>query len=280
MNKRLTVLLALALVFALLLAACGKERPTAEPQATDAQGQTVAPTVQPLEVSLTAAVMTYNTWSSPNGLTVNLSATPSQHENDHSAEFVIRVGDVEELRVPCEWDGSAYTASADLNAKNGYGYYLVIRNESGASQELTVNSPDVMNEPLLVNMAEALDSYCILNVESASITDGVLTVDNGNVTVQTPAITVAGETVTCTDAALVLTLDDQEISRISLTLIPTEVDGSFEQTLRGTPFEVGELADGQELKLRLEATLSDGQILTAVGTTWLCSGGELQGSVG
>ena len=36
MNKRLTVLLALALVFALVLTACGKERPTAEPQATEA----------------------------------------------------------------------------------------------------------------------------------------------------------------------------------------------------------------------------------------------------
>ena len=280
MNKRLTVLLALTLVCALLLAACGKERPEAEPQAADAQGQTAAPTVQPLEVSLTAADLTYNTWSSPNGLTVNLSATPSQHEDSHSAEFVIRVGDVEELRVPCEWDGAAYTATADLNAKNGYGYYLVIRNESGASQELTVDSPDTMKQPLLVNMADALEAYCTLNLETANITDGVLTVDSGSVMVQAPAVTVDGKAVTCTDAALVLTLDEQEIGRVSLTLMPVGANGGYEQTLRGTPFEVGELADGQELKLRLEATLSDGQVLTAVGTTWLYSGGELQGTVG
>ena len=62
-------------------------------------------------------------WSSPNGATVNVDAVPNGYAEGQKAEFCVRLEGEEIARVPCEWDGKSYKASADLNAADGYCYY-------------------------------------------------------------------------------------------------------------------------------------------------------------
>ena len=258
MNKRLTVLLALALVFALVLTACGKERPTAEPQATDAHGQTVAPTVQPLEVSLTAAVMTYNTWSSPNGATVNLTAVPSEHANGDTAEFVVRLDGEDIKTVPCEWKSGAYVASADLNGADGYGYYVALSGKDGSFAEVAVNTPENPTDEALINLASSLMPYCSLTLNDTALEGDSLTILSGYALVQAPRITVNDENVACAQANLVLLMDGNEIASTPLTMAPGEMDRSYDASITDMNFEVpGELTDGAQLVLRLDAVQFD-----------------------
>ena len=87
--KKMTFL-AIILALAVALTACAKE----EAPETTAAAETAAPTetvaaVQPLE--LTDWTMSASTWSSPNGATIHISATPSYYEEGQKADFIVRL---------------------------------------------------------------------------------------------------------------------------------------------------------------------------------------------
>lgn len=271
-KKTLLVLLALALV--LTVCGCGQnnQRPTGSSDPTSE--------VKPLDVSLASFGLSTNTWSSPNGATVNLTAIPSSHTDGQTARFIVRLGQTEEANVPCEWDGTEYTASADLNAADGYGYYVVITAADGAQREIAVNTPDNPYDESLVNLAASLDSYCTVTVDDSNGADGSLNILSGSVLVQLPLITDGGQSVTCAEAVLILSRNGEEINRMALTLTPAEIPGSYEQALTDLSFPLPDLSDGQELSLRAEVTLSNGQSMIAPGGTWLYNGGTLEASVG
>ena len=82
MKKNLTFVLAALLAFALMLSACGSEK---APETTAATVAATIATTAPAEntplqpLALTSLEMTASTWSSPNGATINISATPSYY---------------------------------------------------------------------------------------------------------------------------------------------------------------------------------------------------------
>lgn len=266
------VLLAVALIMAFCGCGSGSQRPTAS------TGEQVDS--KPLDVSLSSFGLSTNTWSSPNGATVNLTAIPSSHTDGQTARFVVRLGQTEEANVPCEWDGTEYTASADLNAADGYGYYVIITGADGAQREVAVNTPENPYDETLVNLATSLDSYCTVTVDDSSSSDGSLNILSGSVLVQLPLITDGGQSVTCADAVLILSCNNTEVTRMALTLTPAEIPGSYEQALTDLSFPLPALSDGQELSLRAEVTLSNGQSMIAPGGSWLYNGGVLEASVG
>lgn len=271
--KRTRFLAILALmVFALCLTACGKEAP-AETTAAAAT-ETTAP--EPL--TLTSWSMSASTWSSPNGATVHISATPNRAAR--SASFVVRLEGEEAANIPCEWDGTQYTASADLNAENGYCYYLVMNDYDGTALEVSVNTPSDPRDETLINMEDALNSYCTVVVEDSAVDGSALTITSGYVQVQAPKITDDGSTITCAEAVLILSFNGEKIAKEELTLNETDVIGAYQLDLTNVTFDLPEMEADQQLQLQLDVTLSNGQTLTAPGGIWYYNDTGLMAAVG
>ena len=277
--RTLTVLLAVVMV--LSLAACGK---TAEPAATtDQPAAETAPSAESAAraLSLTEVSFSVTTWSSPNGATVNLTAVPNEHAKGDSAEFVVRLDADTVASVPCEWKDNAYVASAELNGADGYGYYVIITGKDGSIAEIPVNTPEEPVDEALVNLASYLQSYCTLTLNDAALEGDNLTILSGYALVQAPRITENSDNVACAQASLVLTLDGQEIASVPLTMAPGETDRSYDSTITDMSFTIpGDLSDGQQLMLRLDAVLTNGQTLTAQGGSWTAQNGVVANAVG
>ena len=284
MNKkcksvRIVLCAALAVVMVLSFAACGAKAPSGE--------TTAAPAALPSEESaarelgLTDWSLSASTWSSPNGATIHLTAVPTSHNKGDSAAFVIRLEDEEITSVPCEWKNDTYVASADLNAADGYCYYVVLTGDDGSTAEVAVNTPADPIEVNYINMAAALESYCSLTLGETTLADGKLTISEGTALVQAPRITDEGSNIACAQATLVLTLDDQEIGNLALTMAPGEESRSYEASLAGVSFSLpGEIGAEQQLALRLDAALTNGQALTAQGGSWYYQNGVIANAVG
>lgn len=278
--KKMSIL-AIMLVLILALTACGKETAPETTPATVAE-TTAAPTeaapVQPLE--LTDWTMSATTWSSPNGATIHITATPNYYAEGQSVDFAVRLEGDDVVMVPCQWDGTVYTASADLNAADGYCYYMILTAADGTSTEVAVNTPTNPVNTAYIDMEAALQSYCSIIVEESAFDDNTLTLTTGKVQVQTPSITSDHETVSCQEASLVLTHDGQELTRQPLTLNETDTQNLYEADLANITFTVPELENEQKLELMLTVTLSNGQSLSAYGGNWIYGAEELILAVG
>ena len=237
MKKKLLIFLSAILACAMMLTACGSEK---APETTAA---TVAATVAPVPaetaapsqpLSLTTWNMTASTWSSPNGATIHITATPNYYLEGQQADFVVRMADNDVAKVPCQWDGSSYTASADLNAANGYSYYVILTAADGTVAEVPVNTPEVLTNEAFIDIETALESFCSIIVEESSFENGQLTLTGGKVQIQLPLITNDGETITCQEAVLLLSLNGEEVDRKVLTLTEADSTGLYEVTLDNT----------------------------------------------
>lgn len=268
--KKMTIL-AVILALAIALTACGGEK---APEETTAAAVTTAATVpaetaasQPL--TLTDWSMSASTWSSPNGATIHITATPNDYAEGQKADFVVRLESDDVLAIPCQWDGTSYTASADLNAANGYCYYVILTAADGTAAEVAVNTPAEPVNEAFINMEAALESYCSITVEESAFEGSQLTLTNCKVQVQAPAITNEGETISCQKAYLVLSFNGEELANDELTLEETGTAGLYETTISSMTFDIPEMEDDQKVELTLNATLSNGQALSAFGGDWV-----------
>ncbi len=272
-RKKFLAFLAVFAAVSLLFTACGSKKDEQNGDTPDSQ-----PGTEILE--LTQWDLTASTWSSPNGATVHLAATPAGYVKGQSAAFVVRLEGEDVENVPCEWDGKQYTASADLNGEDGYCYYVLLTGSTGETAEIAVNVPSSPTDESLINLASSLESSCSLVVESSAYDGKWLSITSGSMTVRPPRITDGSESVTCTKAELALSLDGQETGRMALELPAPAEDGSYTLTLTDTSFQTPEMEDDQQLSIQLTATLSNGQTLTASGGTWFYNAGSLMMSVG
>lgn len=273
MNKKnILALIALICVSALLLTACGSK----EAESTEA-----AETVQQEAVlGLSDWSLSASTWSSPNGATVNLTATPNSREDGQFAVFSVRLEGDDVENVPCDWDGTHYTASAELVAADGYCYYVVLTTAEGKQAEVAINTPTNPVDEALINMETALNSYCNLLVETSDASGSKLTITAGTAQIQPPRITNEGEAISCTEAVLVLNFNGEEVTREALTLPEADANGAYELSIAGITFDIPEMEDDQQLSLRLDVTLSNGQTLTDSNGTWSYIDGALVSAVG
>lgn len=280
--KRKNVLAAIALILMLaaVLCACGSKTPSGTPDTTEALKVTEAPDVPGSALGLASWEMSATTWSSPNGATIHITAVPTGDAEGQSAVFCVRLDGSDVETVPCQWDGKAYTASAELNAADGYSYYVILTGADGATAEVAVNTPDAVTEEAFVNMATALNSYCTATVDDSGLQGSKLTVYSGSVQVQAPTITNDNQAITCSKVQLVLYFNDKAVSSADLTVVPGEIPGSFTAELKDLEFDAPAMEDDQQLVMTLEVTLSNGQTLFAPAGTWLFSNSNLLSAVG
>lgn len=266
--KKMTIL-AMILVLAIALTACGGEKAPETTAATVAATVPVetAPVAQPL--SLTSWNMSASTWSSPNGATVHINATPNAYAEGQKADFVVRLESDDVTTIPCQWDGTNYTASVDLNAANGYCYYVVLTAADGTVTECAVNTPAAPVNEALINMEAALASYCSVTIEESEIADNKLNLANCKVQVQAPTITNEGETISCKKAYLILSFNEEELAKVEVNLEETATAGLFEAAVSGITFDIPALENDQKVVLSVNAALSNGQALSAFGGEWV-----------
>ena len=269
--KKMTIL-AVILAMAVTLTACTGEK---APEATETTAATtiatspVETTLPPQPLTLNSWEMSASTWSSPNGATIHITATPNYHLEGQKADFVVRLESDDIVSIPCQWDGTAYTASADLNAANGYCYYVILTAADGTATELAVNTPAAPINTAFIDIEAALESYCNVTIEDSVCENGKLTLSSGQVQVKTPTITNDGEAITCQETALVLSFNGEELNREVLTLSETDTAGLLETALENITFDVPELKADEKVELALQVTLSNGQELFAYGGDWI-----------
>ena len=263
-RKSIISVIALLLVLSLALCACGKKDTPVEDGA----------------MALTGWTLTPQTWSSPNGATVNLSAEVNHQDETTTAEFVVRQGDADVCNVPCTWEEGKLVAAAELNAADGYSYFVILTAADGTPTEVALNTAENPVSTSLVNLASALNSYCNVIVEDSDITGNTLTITAGSLEIQAPQITNDGAAITCQEVALVLSMNGEELTRSAISPAASEVPGGFEADLSGTTFSVPTLEEDGQIVLLLQVKLSNGQELTCEGATWTYMDGQMVSVVG
>ena len=213
------------------------------------------------------------------GAEVTLTVTPKQYQEGQLVSFRIQLEGQNVAELYCDWDGTAYVGSLELDAADGYSYSLLLTEPNGAQEYRELNSPANPIDPTLVYMYSSLSASSSLTVGEWEIADGKLSLNSGSVEILLPAMTGNGEPAACTGISLVLLLDGQELSRKSV-LVPQTDDSSLSIPLSPTSFDIPEVAEGSQLDLWLEVVLSDGQVLTHSGSSWFCFEGELIQAVG
>ena len=157
---------------------------------------------------------------------------------------------------------------------------MVLSAKDGTRTEVAVNTPTDPIDETLIDMESSLNAYCSITVTESSFDGKWLTVTNGQVQIQPPRIADGGETILCTEAVLVLSHGNEEIDSVSLALPDPGVNGGYDLQITSSAFQVPEMEDDQQLNLRLDVTLSNGQTLTAPGGTWFYNDSQLLTAVG
>lgn len=219
-------------------------------------------------------------WSDSNGATVTFTATPVSYADGMRAALSVRMGDLEAESTNCVWDGAVFTGSVELSAADGYSYYCILTSANGSQQEIDLNSPANVTNEMLVNLGSNLSTYANLVVEDWEVTASALNIKSGYIQAQLPRLAYNNAVSEISGAALVLKLNNEEISRQDVTLEAGEGEGSFEAAISGQSFSMPALEDDYQLDLWLEVTLSTGHTVTVSGGSWYSNSGELQLVVG
>jgi len=229
--------------------------------------------------ALAEFTLTGSAWSSNNGATVTMTAVPTFHDDSHTAALSVQLNGIEEEFVPCEWNGEAYTATVDLNAANGYGYYFIITAADGAPTRMELNTPNNITDDTLVYMENALSAYANMVMESWEETGGKLIVNSGFIQVQMPRLTAGGNS-GYAGSQLILKCNGEEVDRKAVDLPEGEAVGSYEAAVTNQQFTLPEIESDAILELWLEVTLSNGQTIDNCACTWTYFDGTLMPSVG
>ena len=285
-RKKTALIAALALCATVILSGCGKEpkadaNATAPAQTTEATQATASAPAGSLahveaEGSLQSWELTAQVWSSSNGATVTLTAQPRAYEKGQGASFVVRLEGKEVENVSCSWDGKYYTASADLEAADGYEFECVLFPPQGVGEHYTLS--DAYDS--LVYMKRSLDAYCNLYISDFKDADGKFTITAGWASVQLPQLTTAGTAIGFQKAQLVFSLNGETVETQDVNLPQGEGQGSYESSLSNISFTMPQMDDDYQLDLSLVVTLTNGEELTADGGSWFYNNNELKMAAG
>lgn len=291
MKKRMMKLMTLVLAFALVfgLTACGgEEKPVENMDQVNQELQTLRQEIADLEAriealeqkgGLTDWSLTAEPWSSSNGATVFLNAKPENYQAGQTAVFSVRLEGVEVANVVCAWDGSYYTASADLEAADGYSYFCTLVSPDGTREMIALNTVENTSDETLVYLQSSLHVYGNLLVETWESDDKALTIKTGFVQVQMPRLG-ANAGLEMNKAELVFELNGQVLERRTIDIPAGEGQGSYEMALSNLSFEMPKMEDDYQLDLWLEVALSGEETLVVSGGSWFYNAGTLNMLVG
>lgn len=285
MRKLLVLILAAVL---LLTAGCTKtEDNTAELAALQAENEALRSQVAELQQRIAdleaGFIADWTLTGIPlvqgSGAEVTLTVTPTRYQEGQLVSFRVQLEGQTVADLYCDWNGTAYVGSLELDAADGYSYSLLFSDPNGAQEYRELNSPANPVDPTLVYMYSSLSTACTLTIAQWEVADGKLYVNEGSAQIQLPVMVADNQPVSCSGISLVLLLDGQELNRKSV-MVPQSDDSNLTIPLSATSFDIPEVTEGSQLDLWLEVVLSDGQVLTHSGSSWFCFEGELVQAVG
>lgn len=253
-----------------------------EKECIDLRNQLQALTGQLSDLEQSVVLTSYTLKAVPNddnsGAAIEMTAVPMRYEEGQSAKFRVTLDGAEVASVDGKWDGTAYTATVNLKAADGYAYECFLTKADGSQASAVLSSPEAPLYESCVYLQSGLNAYCNMFVEDWNQDGKQLVLTTAYVQVQLPRI--GGRSVEYKSSDLVLKMGDEEVQRVALTIPQGESEGSFEQMLSDIHFNMPEIKDDQQLDLWLEVSLTDGQVLTYNGCSWYLSDGELVLAVG
>ena len=219
-------------------------------------------------------------WETNTGASVTLTALPAEYAEGMTAAFYIRRGSQEVVTVDCSWTGDAFTATAELTAQDGYGYYCILTDVAGEKQQFSLTTPENPVEDIPVYLATALNAYCNMTMDSWLDLDDTLTISAAYVQVQLPRLTAEGVEPTVEKAELLLYYQGEVYASAPIALEAGAAAGAYELTVAGVTMPMPQMEEDESLDLHLEVTLSDGTVLRALGASWYCNSNGLFSVVG
>lgn len=202
------------------------------------------------------------------GVDITLTAIPAAHTEGMEAQLHICLGQ-EATAVPCQWNGKAFTAEAQVAVADGYSYLLVLDGE-----EIELASPENPTVYVPVYLESSMSYNCTLMVTDWSADGQELTLKNAHVQVNLPQLSADGGA-KIRSAALVMRLGTEEVLRKELKLAQGEGEGSFEVDLQQYRLTLPEMEAGDQVDVWVEVILSDGQELLSAPSGWYLDGGKL-----
>ena len=224
--------------------------------------------------------LTLMPWETGTGATVTLTAVPTEYTEGMSAALYIRRGSQEVSTTLCNWTGDAFTATVDLMAQDGYGYYCILSDTDGTRQQFSLTTPENPVEDIPVYLATSLAAYCNLTMDSWLDLDNTLTITAAYVQAQLPRLTADGTEASIAQAQLILYYQGELCASAPITLEPGFAAGAYALTVSGVSMPMPQMAENESLDLYLEITLTDGQVLSALGASWFCNSDGLFAVVG
>lgn len=211
--------------------------------------------------------------------TIRFSARPVAHEADQRAELLVLLEGQEVLRMPCTWDGEAFSASPTLTPADGYGYYCVLTAPEGTVERLPLSTPEEPRAPKLTFLFSSLRLEASAVLKEIRLDRNDLTVDVA-AAVQTPLLTRDGEPVTVNQAELQWFLDGELLDTAPVDLSPGQTQGSFSGIAAGICLDVPKMEEGSTLELTFRAAFSDGRERSTPVGSWTMTQRELIATVG
>lgn len=205
-------------------------------------------------------------WEDMTGATVRFTALPNNTQAGDQAWLSVRLDGAEVANALCTMDGSAYTASIDLPAANGYSYYFQVVHTGGGSSQQPLAEADHMCE----NLKSALSGSLYVDIPGYFIGGGRLGIST-QIYRESPYLEALGTPVTWSRVELVLFLNGEELERLDmLEYTDGAMSGSmvWEQVDTDVSFAIPDLAEGDVLMLSIEADLSNGTTLDRPVADW------------
>ena len=278
-HHRLTPIILVLLVCLVMtaFAGCGKKTASAPTEpSTEAATEPTSAVNEEVSDSMKSLSLSAKVWSSSNGATITLEAVPRAYNQNQAVYFVVHLNGEKVEDIPCTWDGTAFTASADLEAADGYEYECILFEGQGEGESYVLS--DAYDS--LIYLETSLAAYCNLYISDFQVIDNVFNVTAGFAHVQLPQLTVDGAKVELVSSELVFLLNGEMIDKQPIDLPAGEGSGSHEASLSSIRFDMPKMEDDYQLDLMLKAYLSDGQELTTNGGSWYYNNGELKMSAG
>ena len=118
-HHRLTPIILVLLVCLVMTAftGCGKKTASAPTEpSTEAATEPTSAVNEEVSDNMKSLSLSAKVWSSSNGATITLEAVPRAYNQNQAVYFVVHLNGEKVEDIPCTWDGTAFTASADLEA--------------------------------------------------------------------------------------------------------------------------------------------------------------------
>lgn len=224
--------------------------------------------------SLEAWKLTAEPMEDGSGATARFEAQTVGVKNGQSVHFIVMLGDKTIVDLPCAPDGSRFTASAQLDAQNGYTFYCDLSDGSSEPVRYALLNPQDIQLSMLMNLQDSLSTYATMLVNSWKVEEEVLHI-SADVQIQLSNLRKDEKPAEVESAKLYFTMGGETIQAIDIVVESgsSSLSSLIEDVTCPVPEDME--ADAQ-LTLNCEIKLADGTVLTADGGSWFLQDEQLQ----